>query len=140
VLGVFISVAVIVSVVTAGFYLYQRAEEAGLPNDPVEIFEEARASERGLDAKRIADAIFAYTVDNKGQLPAAISSEPTCIGSAVECVSLEVLVREGYLRHMPTDPFDANSIKTAFMVYKRNDGRIVVEVIGENNQVIKEVR
>jgi len=63
---------------------------------------QANNAQRDNDVKAILDAVYQYTVDNRGDYPAVIPTSPTSIGSD-DLDICEKLVPD-YLTAMPFDP------------------------------------
>lgn len=84
--------------------------------DPVKRFSDARNSTRFTDVNNILTAVHEYIVDNKGALPAGLSTSMAetqlgtcasggatlCSGAAAACVNLSTPLAK-YLKSMPID-------------------------------------
>jgi hypothetical protein len=96
--------------------------------------EQANNAQRNSDVNVLLNAIHQYSIDNRGDLPAAISSTPADIGDRVgEADICEDLVPT-YLAALPTDPTDSvasfydcgSSYNTGYTVMADATGRVTV--------------
>lgn len=98
---------------------------------------DSRNSQRQADVTTILNAVYQYSLDNNGTLPAGIPTAPTsteiCATGAASCTSLvdlsAVTTNEKYLTAMPKDPQCATSCAvngTGYKIQKTANGRITV--------------
>lgn len=65
---------------------------------------QANNTQRSSDAKAALDSIHQYAIDNRGALPAGITSTATVIGSAVGQIDICASLVPTYMASMPFDP------------------------------------
>ncbi|MBP9864405.1 type II secretion system protein [Patescibacteria group bacterium] len=92
---------------------------------------ETRNAQRRADVNTIMNAVYQYTIDNSGTLPASITTTPTWIcktgGTCTGLIDLSVLTAsEKYLTSVPFDPTAATANATAYSISKSANGRITV--------------
>lgn len=93
---------------------------------------DTRNSQRHSNVDTILNAVYQYSVDNSGNLPATITTTPTeiCKTGAASCtglIDLSVLTaNEKYLTAMPTDPQDSSTNGTNYQISKDANGRVTV--------------
>lgn len=113
-------------------------------SNPSKKFLEMRNSQRRSDVVNILNAVYQYRADNKGFLPANITSVPTmiCSRKASNCENLvdltEVLIIEKkILSEIPNDPRETQPNVSGYQISLLANGRInVVAPLAENNAVI----
>ena len=76
--------------------------------NPGKQLADTRNSQRWVDVNTILNAVYQYSIDNSGDLPAGITGTDACIksGAATDCtVTLsELTLNEEYLVALPSDP------------------------------------
>lgn len=99
--------------------------------DPAKQFGRANNAQRRSDIVAILNAIGAYTADNKGVLPAGISTTAATITDSVNGANICALLVPKYIPALPTDPSLKTNDITACTNY--NSGYTVVK--DANNRV-----
>ena len=92
---------------------------------------DTRNAQRRANITTILDAVYQYTIDSNGLLPATITTTATPIcktgGVCTGFVDLSVLTtNEKYLTSMPFDPNASTVNSTAYTILKTANGRITV--------------
>ena len=109
--------------------------------NPVAQLANTRNAQRKVDINTILSAVYQYTVDNNGALPATIASstcasgDEICATGAPNCaglVDLSVLTdSQKYLVSVPIDPSGATTTNgTGYRISKNSFGRITVCAAG----------
>ncbi len=107
---------------------------------------DTRNAQRRADVNTILNAVYQYTLDNDGELPAGISTTATEIcktgASCTGLVSLtELTDNEEYLTLMPTDPTGASTNGAGYEIEKTNNDRVTVSAPdAEEGQIISVTR
>lgn len=99
--------------------------------NPLDQMAKARDSQRYYDITAILNAIYQYSIENEGKLPAKITDEPTpiCKGDAncKDLVDLSLLLSENqYLVAIPFDPNETSENKTGYEILQKGNYRIEV--------------
>ncbi len=100
--------------------------------NPSKQLADTRNSQRRSDVNTIINAIYQYSIDNNGNLPASvtITSQDICSTGAASCTGLAdmtVLTANGkYLVAMPKDPSNGDATNTKYTVVKDTNGRVTV--------------
>lgn len=99
--------------------------------NPFKQLMDARNTQRSADVTTILNAIYQYTVDEGGNLPATITSTPTAVcatgGTCTGLVDLSVLTAgEKYLTALPKDPSTGTANSTGYNISKSANGRVTV--------------
>jgi prepilin-type N-terminal cleavage/methylation domain-containing protein len=100
--------------------------------NPGKQLAETKNAQRRIDTNTIINAVYQYSIDNNGALPATITTTPTeiCKTGATPCtgfVDLGVLtLNEKYLVSLPNDPTGATAKGTGYQISKDTYGRITV--------------
>lgn len=98
--------------------------------NPGKQLAESRNSQRRSDANTILNAVYQYSIDNNGSLPASITTTQTEICATTSCsglVDLSVLTaNEEYLVAIPTDPTGASGNGAGYEIVKSANGRVTV--------------
>ena len=93
---------------------------------------ETRNAQRRADVNTIMNAVYQYTIDNSGVLPATITTASTeiCKTGTSPCgalIDLSVLTAdEKYLTSVPFDPTSGSASGTGYNIMKSANGRITV--------------
>jgi len=111
-----------------------------------------RNAQRKVDINTILNAVFQFTIDNRGNLPATITTSQAeiCLtGTGVASATCGALIdlegltsNERYLVTLPSDPSGATTtFGTGYHIRKSANGRVtVIAVAAEQNEVISVTR
>ncbi|MBI4239897.1 type II secretion system protein [Candidatus Uhrbacteria bacterium] len=102
---------------------------------------DTRNAQRRADVNTILNAIYQYSLDTTGTLPASIVQSATCSGATNEIcktggncanlVDLSVLTtNQKYLTSMPADPSTSSTNGTGYTVVKSANSRVTVCATG----------
>jgi type IV pilus assembly protein PilA len=106
--------------------------------NPAVQIAKANNAQRGSDANTILNAVWQYSLDNQGSLPASILESANCAGTAAaeicktggDCsglTNLSVLTtNEQYIVSMPFDPTGSTANGTGYHVVKSVNNRVTV--------------
>lgn len=108
--------------------------------NPGKQLADTRNAQRRVNVNTILNAVYQYSIDNKGTLPSGITQTATEIcktgGSCSGLVDLSVLTtNETYLTSIPTDPTAATTNGTGYRVFQTSNGRITVSAPAAENGV-----
>jgi type IV pilus assembly protein PilA len=108
--------------------------------NPLKQLADARNSQRRADATTILNAVYQYTVDTSGTIPATITTTPTAVcatgGTCTGIIDLSVLTtNEKYITSMPKDPSSGTVNSTGYNISKTANGRITVTAPSAENSV-----
>lgn len=100
--------------------------------NPARQFASARDRARQSDIYAITNAIYQYSVENNGQLPAGITTTPTELGTGGLDLSGDLVPT--YIADIPVDPDSANCdpAGTCYEIFLSN-GRLVASASSELN-------
>lgn len=107
---------------------------------------ETRNADRKVDVNTILNAVYQYTIDNGGTLPASITTTSTEIcatgGTCSELIDLSVLTNEAkYLTTIPLEPKKKNENGAGYMIKKSDDQRITIDAqFEEQGEIISITR
>ena len=92
---------------------------------------DTRNAQRRADVNTILNAVYQYTIDNNGTLPASITTTSTEIcrtgGSCAGLIDLAVLTAlERYIISIPLEPNVTNPNGAGYRISKTTNGRITV--------------
>jgi type IV pilus assembly protein PilA len=92
---------------------------------------DTRNAQRKADVNTILNAVYQYTIDNNGTLPASITTTATAVcktgGTCTGLIDLSVLTAsEKYLTSIPSDPTTSTANSTNYNISKSANGRITV--------------
>ena len=116
--------------------------------NPNKQLADARNTQRKADVNTILNAVYQYTLDNKGVIPASITASSTEIcatgaGSCTSLIDLSVLTANGkYVVALPADPTGAILTNgDGYKINKDANSRIVVTATqAENGATISVTR
>lgn len=99
--------------------------------NPSKQLGDTRNAQRRADINTILGAVYQYTLDNSGTLPASITTvqTETCKtgGNCAGLIDLSVLTtNEKYLTSLPYDPTGASANGAGYEIKKSANGRITV--------------
>ena len=93
---------------------------------------DTRNAQRRSDVTTILNAVYQYSIDNSGTVPAGITASSTevCASGVASCgsyVDLGILAVNGkYLVGIPSEPQKVNANGAGYMISKNASGRITV--------------
>lgn len=100
---------------------------------------DTRNSQRKADVNTILSAVYQYSIDNNGNLPATIPASATCdtpatneickqgAASCAGLIDLGVIVlNQKYLTAIPTDPSGGSTDGSGYFIAKSANGRVTV--------------
>ena len=99
--------------------------------NPAKQLGDTRNAQRRSDVTTILNAVYQYSIDNNGVLPAGITGSSTEVcASGASCgtyIDLSVLTAGGkYLVGIPSEPQKQNANGAGYMISKNVNGRITV--------------
>ncbi|MBI4065310.1 type II secretion system protein [Candidatus Gottesmanbacteria bacterium] len=101
--------------------------------NPGRQFSSARDAQRRSDLYSMTNAIYQYAAENNGNLPVAITTSPTHVGTGGGLVNLSTTLVPTYIASMPKDPTNGTDADTQYTVYKDANGRVVATASSELN-------
>lgn len=112
--------------------------------NPAKKLLEMRNSQRRTDVANILDSVYQYALDNNGDLPSSVTSQPTtiCRSGAQSCDGMvdisQIINNKKYLLSaVPVDPVEKNTNSSGYQISKLSNGRISVSApLAENKAVI----
>lgn len=98
---------------------------------------DTRNSQRKADVNTILSAVYQYSIDNNGNLPASILSAGVCTDATNEickeggtCTGLidlgAIVLNQKYLTAIPTDPSGGTTNGSGYGIVKSSNGRVTV--------------
>jgi prepilin-type N-terminal cleavage/methylation domain-containing protein len=115
--------------------------------NPARQIAQANNAQRDNDVKAILDAVYQYTVNNRGDYPVVIPTDPTVIGSDDFLVDICEKLVPDYLTAMPFDPdqagggyADCTSYNTGYTIALDGDRLAVSAPLAELSKVITVIR
>ena len=100
--------------------------------NPSKQIADTQNSQRASDVNTILNAVYQYSIDNDGAMPASIETTQTeiCKTDAASCanlIDLSVLTsNEEYLVAIPSDPTGSSANGAGYAIEKSANGRITV--------------
>lgn len=85
--------------------------------NPARQVSQANNAQRRSDVNAILSAVHQYSIDNRGTIPAAITTTALAIGSGVGKADICELVVPTYIAAMPFDGADASNLYTDCTTY-----------------------
>src|SRR3989344_5108920 len=119
----------IITIIAGGYFVYKTSEDVRnwitntfnitLPDEnyfisPISL---ARDNERRESVKAIADSIFQYTSEHKGNLPKDYPTAEKCIGTGSGCYNLKAILVPDYIEPLPKDPQTGTEENTGFTTF-----------------------
>ncbi len=106
--------------------------------NPSKQFADARNSQRSSNVNTILNAVYQYAVDNKGTIPATVTTTATAVcatgGTCTGLIDLSVLTTSGkYLVSLPQDPTTGTANSTGYNIGKDVNGRVTVSAPSAEN-------
>lgn len=110
--------------------------------NPAKQLGDTRNAGRKADINTILNAVYQYSIDSNGTLPAGITTTQkeicvgntattTCTGAIPSLTTLNELIwSEKYLTTLPTDPQATTTNGTGYYISKSANGRITVRALG----------
>ncbi len=100
--------------------------------NPTKQLGETRNAQRRINLQTISNAVYQYSLDNKGVLPSTITNTSTeiCQTGIANCGSLidlsTLTTSSKYLVSLPTDPSNASASGTGYFISKTQFNRVTV--------------
>lgn len=109
--------------------------------NPNKQLADTRNAQRRADVTTILNAVYQYSIDNNGTLPANITTTATAICQAAPCTSLIDLsvltTNEKYITAIPHDPLISATTGTAgYTIVKSANNRVTVAAPSAENGVV----
>ena len=105
--------------------------------NPARQIAQANNTQRTADVKTILDAVHEYGIDNRGALPAAITTTAGVIGSGATQVDVCTLLVPTYVAAMPFDPNATGAhytscadYDTGYTIVRDASGRLTITATG----------
>jgi prepilin-type N-terminal cleavage/methylation domain-containing protein len=98
--------------------------------NPGRQFAQARDTQRRADLTAIVSAAYQYAADNNGNLPTAITTTPTEVGTGAGLADLSATLVPNYLPSIPKDPGSGTDASTNYIIF-RSGNRVVSSASGE---------
>lgn len=99
--------------------------------NPARQFASSRDVQRRADLYAVTNAIYQYAVENNGNLPTDITTDPTHLGTGGGLVDLTSLLVPTYVTAIPKDPSNGTDADTNYTIYRDNNGRLVATAASE---------
>jgi prepilin-type N-terminal cleavage/methylation domain-containing protein len=110
--------------------------------NPGKQLADTRNAQRKADVNTILNAVYQYSIDNRGNLPAEITTteKEICVTGGV-CTGLvnmtnELTNAEKYLVSIPLDPVGSNATSAGYSIKKSNNGRVTVNAADAEQSVL----
>ncbi len=99
--------------------------------NPGKQLADTRNAQRQVNVNTILNAVYQYSIDNKGTIPVGITQTPTEVcktgGLCTNLIDLAVLTNnETFLTAIPTDPTGVSVNGTGYKISQSVNGRITV--------------
>ena len=99
--------------------------------NPAKQLGDTRNAQRKVDVNTILNAVYQYTIDNNGTLPASITTTATEIcatgGTCTGLIDLSALTTsEKYLTAIPVEPQKTNANGAGYTIKKSANSRVTV--------------
>lgn len=92
--------------------------------NPARQFAQSRNTQRRSDVRAVLDACWQYAADHNGNLPSAITTTPTDIGTSGLNLATDLVPT--YLTAIPKDPSGGTDETTLYLASKDADNRVTV--------------
>ena len=100
--------------------------------NPGRQFASARDTQRRADLYGMTNAVYQYATEHNGNIPTAITSTPTNVGTSTG-VDLSTIIVPTYIAAMPKDPSTGTDTNTQYIIFKNGSGRVVASASSELN-------
>ena len=109
--------------------------------NPGKQLADTRNAQRKVDVKTILNAVYQYATDNRGTLPASLSTAPVeiCKTGAASCAGLVDLsaLTPTYVVAIPVDPASVSANGSGYYIATSTGNRLIITAPGaERGQVI----
>lgn len=101
--------------------------------NPARQISQANNTQRSSDIQAVLNAVHEYTIDNRGQIPAEITTTSTVVGSGASQINICSYLVPTYVAEMPFDPTaagahykDCSDYDTGYTIAKDANGRITI--------------
>jgi type IV pilus assembly protein PilA len=105
--------------------------------NPTKQLADTRNAQRWSNVNSILNAVYQYSIDNKGLIPVSIAttsknicssaSSTVCAGLGINFADLTALTNnQTYLTAIPTDPSSSTATDSGYDIFKSANGRITV--------------
>lgn len=101
--------------------------------NPARQFSQARDAQRRADLNGITTAIYANAIENNGNLPTDITTDPTHMGTGSGLVDLSQELVPVFIAAIPFDPTTGDAGDTQYTIYRDANGRVVATAASEVN-------
>ena len=101
--------------------------------NPGRQFASARDTQRRSDLYGLTNAIYQYAVENNGNIPAAITTTATNVGTGVGLINLSAVLVPTYIAAIPKDPSNGTDANTQYAISRNTSGRVVASASSELN-------
>ncbi len=121
--------------------------------NPTKQLADARNAQRRSDVNTVLNAVYQYAIDNNGNLPTGIPTDPTvlpicqtavtgvaCTAAPVSGVDLATDLVGDYLVAIPVDPSEQGTDSTNYTITQDATGRITVAAPGAEQGATISVR
>jgi prepilin-type N-terminal cleavage/methylation domain-containing protein len=100
--------------------------------NPTKQLGDTRNAQRRADVNTILNAVYQYSLDNDGDLPATITTSETEIcktgGNCAGLIDLvDLTTNQKYLVSMPFDPSGSTTNGASYTIYKNANDRVTVK-------------
>jgi len=100
--------------------------------NPGRQFASARDTQRRADLYGMTNAVYQYATEHNGNIPTAITSTPTNVGTGTG-VDLSTILVPTYIAAMPKDPSNGTDANTQYIIFSNSSGRVVASGSSELN-------
>ena len=100
--------------------------------NPGRQFASARDTQRRADLYGMTNAVYQYATEHNGNIPTAITSTPTNVGTGTG-VDLSTIIVPTYIAAMPKDPSNGTDANTQYIIFNNSSGRVVASASSELN-------